>query len=72
MAPPQDNDKPSGSKDKGKAKEKVIDANTADKLLSLNPALANEFAGLDRNSVAKLLKELKLQEIATGLVCILV
>jgi hypothetical protein len=72
MASPQDKDKPSGSKDKGKGKEKVPDANTTNTLLNHNLALASEFKGLDKNSVAKLLKELTLQEVATGLVGVFV
>ncbi|KAI5818487.1 acyl-CoA N-acyltransferase [Pyronema omphalodes] len=66
MAPPKDKNKPSASKDKGKGKEKDLD-DTASTLLSQNLALASEFKGLDKNSIAKLLKELSLQEVATGL-----
>ena len=57
-------------KKKGKAKAKAKDqpqGAVAD-LLKLNPALASEFRGMDKVKIEGLIRKLKLQDVATGLV----
>jgi len=42
--------------------------NVVDDILKHNPALASEFQGMDRSKIEELMRGLKLQEVATGLV----
>ncbi|KAL1961025.1 hypothetical protein VTO42DRAFT_4913 [Malbranchea cinnamomea] len=67
----------SASKDKGKGKARDEDSgekaglkmssNAAETLLSLNPALRNELAGMDKEKAAEILRRMDISELLTGL-----